>query len=334
MQRRTFLKQAGLGAAAAVAASAATTITPDKATAADKETGNEYKVIDWRCRPPLKPYEGLYNLRIKTITARANTVAAPASFGAKPPKSLYMIGKPGAMEQWWKELDAAGVHAAVANGRYGAGIPEFTMGNDTLVKLQKAYPGRFYGLAALNLDIPVKQTVKELEDAIKNGIRGANLEPGYRTKNGGAATIDNPDFYPIFETMIAADLPLMVQTGAFAGVYDWNAANEIWRFDAVMGGFPKLKLLLAHGGYPRIPETLALALKHPNAFICSDCYTFWPGGQLYQQNIEMLQDQFVYGSAYPFANADVALEETLKLPLSEAVKKKYLYENAAKLLKI
>jgi predicted TIM-barrel fold metal-dependent hydrolase len=333
-ERRAFLKQAGLGAAAAaVAASAATTPEPAKAAVEDKKTRKKYKVIDWRCRPPLKPYQGLYKLRID-MANRSNTVNAPASFGAKLPKSINMVDKPGGMEQWWKELDAAGVDAAVANGRYGAGLPQFSMDNATLVKLQKQYPGRFYGLSALNLDLPIEQTVKELEEGIKNGLRGANIEPGYRTKNGGATTIDNADFYPIFETMIAADLPLMVQTGAFAGIYDFNDANQMWRFDAVMGGFPKLKLLLAHGGYPRITEVLALGLKHPNLFICSDCYTFWPGGQLYQQNIDMLQDQFVYGSAFPFANADLALQETLKLPLSDTVRKKYLYENAAALLKL
>jgi uncharacterized protein len=125
-----------------------------------------------------------------------------------------------------------------------------------------------------------------------------------------------------------------VQTGAFAGVDNWGAANETWRFDSVMGKFPKLKMLLAHGGYPSIPETLALAVKHPNVSICPDCYMFWPGGQLYQQNIEMLQDQFVYGSAFPFGNIDTSLEMTRKLPLSEGVMHKYLYGNAAALLKL
>ena len=79
---------------------------------------------------------------------------------------------------------------------------------------------------------------------------------------------------------------------------------------------------------------LWLAVKHPNVSICPDCYTFWPGGQLYQQNIEMLQDQFVYGSAFPFGNIDTSLEMTRKLPLSEGVMHKYLYGNAAALLKL
>jgi predicted TIM-barrel fold metal-dependent hydrolase len=246
-----------------------------------------------------------------------------------------MVGQPGAMEEWWKEVDAAGVNAVVSNGRYAAGDPALSMDNETLADLQKKYPGRFYGLAALNLDLPMEKTVSDLEAAIKTyGLRGANLEPGYRSKNGGATTIDNSDFYPIFEVMIEHDLPLMVQTGAFAGLENFGPANDLARFDTVKGKFPKLKILLAHSGYPGITEALALAVKHWNVYLCPDVYMFWPGGQLYQQNLDLLPDQFVYGSAFPFANIDLALQQTLALPVSEATMKKYLYDNAAMLLKL
>jgi hypothetical protein len=246
-----------------------------------------------------------------------------------------MVGQPGAIEQWWKELDAAGVDVAVSNGRYAAGDPTMSMDNSTLADLQKQYKGRFVGLAAINLDQPIEKTVSDLEQAIKQGgLRGANLEPGYRTKNGGATTIDNADFYPIFETMTALDFPLMVQTGAFAGLESFGPNNDMSLFDAVKVKFPKLKIILAHGGYPSIQEALALALKHPNVFICPDVYMFWPGGQLYQQNVELLPDQFIYGSAYPFGNADITIAQTLKLPVSKPTMKSYLYDNAAKLLKL
>jgi predicted TIM-barrel fold metal-dependent hydrolase len=61
---------------------------------------------------------------------------------------------------------------------------------------------------------------------------------------------------------------------------------------------------------------------------------FWPGGQLYQMNIELLQDQFIYGSAFPFGNIDTTLEQTRALKLSDAVQEKYLYGNAKRLLKL
>jgi len=331
LPRRRFLA-AGIAAAAG---GAALSMAPGFAAAevmAEKR-GRKFKVIDFRCRPPIKAHGGLFKLRLEFIAKRPNTLNNPATLG-EPPEVVKMVGKPGAVEAWWKEVDKAGVDAVVVNGRYAAGVPELSMGNDLILKFQKKYPGRFYGLAALNLDQPIEKTVAELEEAIRNDIRGANFEPGYRTKNGGPATIDNADFYPIYEVMQDSGLPLQIQTGAFAGIDNWGAANEIWRMDSVMKKFPKLRLVLAHGGYPSITEALALALKHPAVTICPDVYTFWPGGQLYQQNLDLLQDQFVYGSAFPFGNIDTTLQQTLALPVNDRVMEKYLYTNAARLLRL
>ncbi|HDM78195.1 MAG TPA: twin-arginine translocation signal domain-containing protein [Deltaproteobacteria bacterium] len=332
LKRRDFLKTSAIAAAAASVFSMIPKRSRSEVVAKNR-AGKKFKVIDFRCRPPIKAHAGLFKIRMEFIAKRPNVLANPATFG-EVPEIVKMVGKPGAVEAWWKALDKAGVDAVVVNGRYASGIPELSMGNDELLKFQKKYPGRFYGLAALNLDQPIEKTVAELEDALRKGIRGANFEPGYRTKNGGPATIDNADFYPIYETMQDAGYPLQVQTGAFAGMDNWGAANEMWRFDSTMKKFPKLKLVLAHGGYPSITEALALALKWPSVTICPDVYTFWPGGQLYQQNIELLQDQFVYGSAFPFGNIDTTLQQTLALPLSDKVMEKYLYTNAKRLLKI
>jgi predicted TIM-barrel fold metal-dependent hydrolase len=329
LSRRTLLK-AGL---ATLAGGPGLLAGLASAEVNDGKRGRKFKVIDFRCRPPIKAHGGLFKLRMEFIAKRPTVLANPATSGPVP-EVVKMVGKPGAVEAWWKAVEAAGVDAVVVNGRYAAGIPELSMDNAQLLDFQKKYPGRFYGLAALNLDQPVEKTVAELEDAMAKGIRGANFEPGYRTKNGGPATIDNADFFPIYETMQDAGYPLQIQTGAFAGIDNWGAANEIWRMDSVMKKFPRLKLVLAHGGYPSITEALALALKHPSVTICPDVYTFWPGGQIYQQNIELLQDQFVYGSAFPFGNIDTTLQQTLALPLGDAAMEKYLYTNAARLLRI
>jgi predicted TIM-barrel fold metal-dependent hydrolase len=332
MNRRELLKTTALLASAATIGIVADPLS--RAGAAVEAKGGKLKVIDFRCRPPLKPYSGLYNLRQTIIAKRPNRLNNPATQGMPPP-AVSMIGKPGAMEEWWKEIDAAGVDIVVSNGRYAAGDPTFSMDSKTLSDLQKQYKGRFLGLAAINLDQSMDATVSELQDAIKNlGLPGANFEPGYRSKNGGPTTIDNADFYPIFETMIALDAVLMVQTGAFAGLESFGPANDMSLFDQVKVKFPKLKVLLAHGGYPSMDAALALALKHPNVYLCPDVYMFWPGGQTYQINLDLLPDQFVYGSAFPFGNIDTTLNQTLKLPVNESALKSYLYDNAAQLLKL
>jgi predicted TIM-barrel fold metal-dependent hydrolase len=329
--RREFLKSA-----AVATVGVASLAVPQQAKAevvAKSRKNKKFKVIDFRNRPPIKAHGGLFKIRMEFIAQRPNTLNNPATSG-EVPEVVKMVGQKGAVDAWWKYLDEAGIDAVVANGRYVDGFPELSMSNEQLLDFQKRYKGRFYGLAATNLDIPIEQTVSELEKALDAGIPGANFEPGYRTKNGGQATVDNADFYPIYEVMRDRGAVLQIQTGAFAGVDNWGAANEMWRFDSMMKKFPGLKIVLAHGGYPSITEALALALKHPSVTICPDVYTFWPGGEQYQRNIDMLQDQFVYGSAFPFANADTALEMTLKLPLSDSVMEKYLYNNAARLLNI
>jgi hypothetical protein len=57
---------------------------------------------------------------------------------------------------------------------------------------------------------------------------------------------------------------------------------------------PKLKFLLAHGGYPAVIEALALVTKHRNFYISPDVYCFFPAGKLYINSITKLQDQFVF----------------------------------------
>ena len=324
--RRDFIKGA-LATAAAIG-------IPQSANAEvfDNKRDKKFRVIDFRCRPPLKSFAGLYKMRLGYIAQRPTTLANPATHG-KVPDVVRMVGKKGAMKAWWDEIDRAGIDKVVVAGRAIEGDPQNSMNGAALLKMEKEYKGRLYGITPINIDGNLHTSLATLETELAAGIRGATIEPGYR-KTGGPTTMDNPDFFPFYELLQEKGIVLQVQTGAFAGVDNWDEPNQIWRMDSVMKKFPRLRLILGHGGYPRITEALALALKWPSVTISSDVYTFWPGGQLYQQNIEMLQDQFVYGSAFPFGNFDTTLEQTLDLPLSDTVMQKYLYDNAARLLNI
>jgi predicted TIM-barrel fold metal-dependent hydrolase len=332
MERRDFFKTSAL-------ATAGLAMLPGMATSAKSEAtnknGKNFKVIDYRCRPPLKQFGGLFKMKLGYIAQRPNVLGNPATHG-KVPEAVKLFGKgdvAGALKMWWKEIDDTGIEAVCVAGRFMLGQPEMTMGTKELLDYEKKYAGRFYGIAPINIDQPTQKAAEELEKDLAAGIRGATIEPGYRTV-GGPTTIDNIQFYPLYEILQDKGILLQVQTGAFADPNNFDLPNQIWRMDSVMKQFPKLRLVLGHGGYPSITEALGLALKWPSVTISSDVYTFWPGGQLYQQNIEMLQDQFVYGSAYPFGNFDATLEQTLALPLSDEVFEKYLYKNARRLLNL
>jgi hypothetical protein len=74
------------------------------------------------------------------------------------------------------------------------------------------------------------------------------------------------------------------------------------------------------------------ARRYPGLHVCQDIYGFWPGGGRYLRSIESLQDQFVFGTSYPFSSMEEPLAATLRLPLSRAAMEKYLWANGARLL--
>jgi predicted TIM-barrel fold metal-dependent hydrolase len=295
------------------------------------------KIIDFRNRPPLTPYKGLFDLK-KSALMKSHMIIKNRGANTATP-AMEMVDRPGGMEQWWKEIDEAGIDAVVVNGRYVGGMPDFCMDNDTLAGLQSKYKGRLFGLSQVNLDQDPDKTAQEVERAIKQlGMRGANLEPGYQMKGLGkmGTFTDDPSFWPILEVLNDTGAFLLVQTGNFAGSDIWF--NNPPALDRMLTSFPNVNVVLAHGGYPYITEVLGLAAKWPQLHISADVYMFWPNGFLYAMNLERLPEQLIFGSAFPFAAMKVMVEDTLKFPdqyhVSSETMEKYFYSNAARLLKI
>ena len=295
------------------------------------------KIIDFRNRPPLKPYKGIFDLKNNVLMKSHMIIKNRPANTASP--AMTMVDQPGAMEQWWKEIDEAGIDAVVVNGRYVGGMPDFTMDNDTLAGLMKKYRDRLFGLSQINLDQDPDLSAREVEKAIKeHGMPGANLEPGYQTKGLGkmGTFTDDPSFWPILEVLSEAGAFLLIQTGNFAGTDIWF--NNPPALDRMLASFPKVNVVLAHGGYPYIVEMLGLAAKWPQLHLSADVYMFWPNGFLYAMNLERIPEQLIFGSAFPFTAMKPMVEDTLKLQeqyhVSDDVMDNYLYSNAARLLKI
>jgi predicted TIM-barrel fold metal-dependent hydrolase len=302
---------------------------------------NETKIIDFRLRPPITAYKTLFDIHLNRSTWENKFVSGPEN--AISP-SMHKVGEETALDLLMKEIDDAGIDLVVAPGRatppglqvkaVGEGEIDFNVSDEALVGLRKRFNNRLLGLTALELSRPVDQLVMQIGKAIKeHGLSGVVMEPGYyKAPDGGALWADNKALYPIYETVIALDVFVMHQSGIYAGP-DFGA-NHWPPLDRLLQDFPKLKLLLAHGGYPAVIEALALAVKHPNFYLSPDVYCFFPAGELYVNAISKLPDQFVFGTAYPMAGLNESVEETLKFPLSDDVMQKYMYGNAARLLKV
>jgi predicted TIM-barrel fold metal-dependent hydrolase len=298
------------------------------------------RIIDFRVRPPLVPFKILFDLKLRRLTWENKfNIGLPDTLIP----SMYKVGEPEGLSLLKKEMNEAGVDYVVAPGRYvsvgpkavdPSGAQSMIVSDETLVELRKSFDNRLFGLHGLDLILPADQLVAGLEKAItKHGSYGAVMEPGYfAAPEGGTLTADHKMLYPVYEMLIKLDVFLMHQSGIYAGAD--IGVNDRAPLDRVMQAFPQLRVVLAHGGYPRVIDALALATKHPNFYLSPDIYCHFPGGGIYVEAISMLPDQFIYASAYPLGPIKESAELALKFPLSDDVMEKYMYGNADRLLKV
>jgi predicted TIM-barrel fold metal-dependent hydrolase len=113
--------------------------------------------------------------------------------------------------------------------------------------------------------------------------------------------------------------------------------------DEVARDFPELTIIAALGGWPWVPELVGLARRHRNIYIDLAAhrpkYIAKTGSgfeMLLQYGNTLLQDRMLFASSWMTQGLPMrqVIEETLELPLKESVKQKWMYENAARLLKL
>jgi aminocarboxymuconate-semialdehyde decarboxylase len=130
--------------------------------------------------------------------------------------------------------------------------------NDQIAKHVRDYPKSFYGLATLPMQAP-KAAADELTRAItKLGLKGAQIGSNINGKN-----LDDPDFEPVWAVANQHSAFIMVHPNNVAGAdrlksyylgnlignpLDTTIAAASLFFGGVMDRFPKLKVMLAHGG--------------------------------------------------------------------------------------
>lgn len=109
-----------------------------------------------------------------------------------------------------------------------------------------------------------------------------------------------------------------------------------WQVEHVALDFPKLPILVAHGGFPWITEMIQVAYHCVNVYLLPDLFMLnMPGAGEYAAAANyILQDQMLFGSAYPFAPVKEAVACVERLGMSKEAKRKFFYDNAARLLKL
>lgn len=297
-------------------------------------------------------------------------LAALPGFGAPPPiaKLLYDLE-----QERIEAMDRAGVDVQVLSHNAPSGQALGPDGgdlirrvNDRLAEVCAKHPKRFYGFAALATADP-DGAARELERCVKDlGFKGAMLHGPT-----GSQFIDDKSCWGIFERAQALDVPIYLHPSfpmkvvVDAYYADYAKAfpsilNAGWGFTVetatavirlILSGmfakYPKTKIIVGHfgEGLPFLLWRIDQALSRPGQegvkFREVFCNNFWltcsgnfstPALLCCMQELGM--DRLMFSIDYPYVRHEDGIDWVKTLQINEADLRKFMFGNAAQILKL
>jgi len=233
----------------------------------------------------------------------------------------------------YEELDVVAVllawDAETATGR--PRVP-----NELVAHAVSDFPGRFVGFGSVD---PLKgdRAVQDLDRVAELGLKGVKLHPSLQ-----AFAPNEERHWPLYERCQELGLVVLFHTGT-SGIGAGQPGGQGIRIDfarpicldAPAAAFPDLQIIAAHFGYPWHLELLAMALHKTNIHIdISGWAPRYIPAEVMRDLKGRLQDQFVFGSDYPFIRPDRCLDELETLEIPPAALDKLLVANGKRLLGI
>jgi len=206
--------------------------------------------------------------------------------------------------------------------------------NELVARACRDHPQAFVGFGSVD---PLKgePAVEEVDRIRELGLKGVKLHPSLQ-----AFAPDDERHWPLYERCEELGLALLFHTGT-SGIgagqpggqgIRLDYARPI-RLDAVAAAFPDLNVIAAHFGFPWHPELLAMALHKTNVYIdISGWAPRYIPVEVIRELKGRLQNQFLFGSDYPFLQPQRCLDELAKLDIPDAALQKVLTGNGRRLL--
>lgn len=246
-------------------------------------------------------------------------------------KAIGFSTKTQSIEDIVTDLDKHGVEKAVILGRDVETTYQWKGSNEGIADFVKQYPQKFIGFAGLD---PHKGmgAVEELKKCVEElGLKGASIDP-YLAQ----IYVHDAKYYPIYAKCCELKIPIVITTGPASLVPDAVIDHVAPRYiDFVARDFPELKIIISHGGYPWVNETIIVAQRNPNVYLDISEYENFPQAETYIKAANtIIGDKLLYASAHPFQNFKDCIKFYEKLPFTDEVRKKVMYENAAKILNL
>jgi predicted TIM-barrel fold metal-dependent hydrolase len=290
-----------------------------------------HPVIDVRFRPPTAVFDASaaashqavwWHTR-STPLWRAEHAAQPAADDAANVAARARTLD--ACAAWMRERNVRGVLP-------GRGTPGVVTPNDHLHDLCVTHPGCFVALAGVDPSQRRAAMDEVARCATLGTFAGVHLEPGWLHP---PMAVDDARCYPLYAQCEDLELVLVVHIGPLGGpAAEHTHPGAVAR---VARDFPRLRILVAHAGYPHADDAILVVMKHANVWLAPDPYHDFPGGERYREwanRSDLVADRVCYGSSHGWPDAPEALERFERLGWRDDVLPRVLHDNAAELFGI
>lgn len=235
------------------------------------------------------------------------------------------------------EMDLCKIERAVllpinCEKSHGSKMPS----NDEVVDLVKHNGKRFVGFASVdpNTDQEAVSELRRAHDQL--GLKGLKLNPAMQEFDpSGTAALK------IYEEAEQLDMPILIHTGlTFSNRFSIKH-NQPLQYDDIARKHPKLRICLAHMGWPWVWDAVTVAIRNPNVYLdTAGTYAGTPVETVRQitslistRVIEnALGNRLMFGSDYPRIEENKMFGAISTLSIRQETLEAILGENALEFL--
>lgn len=211
--------------------------------------------------------------------------------------------------------------------------------NEDLADMVKAYPDKIIGFAQVNPQEGIYNCIKELEHCVKDlGLKGLKLHTILQDFYP-----NDKKMYPIYDCCVDLDIPITFHTG-YEGIgtgipggdgVRQKYGNPIY-IDDVAADFPKLRIIMAHPGWPWEDIGIAICQHKTNVYmdLSSMRPKFFPPSTKKYLRIKTFARKALFGTDYPYCTMKEYIDDLPLLDIKPEYINRIMYENAAELLRL
>jgi predicted TIM-barrel fold metal-dependent hydrolase len=174
----------------------------------------------------------------------------------------------------------------------------------------------------------------DTDRVIEMGARALKIHPPHQLFRANAYLDALPGLADIYRRAEAAGIPVTIHTGTSVFPGARSRFGDPMDVDDVAIDFPKLKILLAHGGRPLwMDAAFFVVRRHPNVFL--EVSGIPPTKLLeYFPRLEEIAHKTIWGTDWPspgIKSMRQNVEQFLQLPMSDGSRASILHDNAARI---